>query len=87
MENFLLKTKDGGEIDLIIDRPGDTTLLVEIKSTEYIKEQDVSYLNSIVSDFSNAKALCISRDSHRKQIGSVSCLFWEDALREMFLFK
>ena len=78
------KTKDGGEIDLIIDRTGEATLLIEIKSKDYITEKDVSYLNFVVSDFGKAKVLCISCDPHQKQIGNVTCLHWADAIKEIF---
>jgi predicted AAA+ superfamily ATPase len=78
-----LQTKDGAEIDLIIDRPGMPTALVEIKSSEMISEKDVAQLNRFKTDIINSEAYCLSLDSNRKVIGQVNCLPWETGLKEI----
>jgi uncharacterized protein len=71
-----LKTKDNAEIDLIIDRPGLSSLLVEIKSASNITERDVQTINRFIADIPNCEAFCVSRDIHEKKIGKTSCLYW-----------
>ena len=72
-----LRTKDQAEIDLIIDRPGMPTVLIEIKSAKYINKTDVISLNRFVNDFSSSEMFCISRDPNEKKIGAVWCLPWK----------
>lgn len=75
-----LRTKDDAEIDLIVERPGAPTALVEIKSTQRITDNDVRTLQTLAADFKNANAYCLSLDPHRKRIGTVECLPWRDGL-------
>jgi len=77
-----LQTTDGGEIDLIVDRPGLSRLLVEIKSTDLVEEKDVACLNRLTPDIPNGLAFCLSLDPTRKKIGEVTCLFWRSAFDE-----
>ena len=80
-----LTTKDGAEIDLIIDRPGQTEALIEIKSTTHVSERDVTVLNRFTRDLPAADAYCISRDPHEKKIGNVLCLPFTVALTRLGL--
>jgi len=80
-----LRTKDGAEIDLIIERPGNKTALVEIKSTERVDERDVRDLSRFLPAFPHAQALCLSRDEVRKRIGDVLAVHWQDGLSELDL--
>lgn len=80
-----LRTKDGVEIDLIIERPGQKDLLVEIKSKTKITEDDARTLNSMVKDWDRkAQAEIWSLDETEKQEGIVSCRYWQNALDELF---
>lgn len=80
-----LRTKDDAEIDLVIERPGMPTALVEIKSTDRIREKDTRSLERFHKDFRKADAFCLSRDPIAKKIGSVSVLPWEQGLKELGL--
>lgn len=82
---YYLITGGGAEIDLIISRPGLSEVIVEIKSTETIKESDIKHLNTFHDDFKNPLTLCLSRDPVRKKIGSVLCVYWKDGIEEIFL--
>ena len=57
-----LRTGAGVEIDLVIERPGLPTALIEIKSAERVDERDVRHLTRFTGDFPEPLALCISRD-------------------------
>ena len=80
-----LRTKDGVEIDLIVERPGLPKALVEIKSKDRVSAEDVAPLERLARDMPKSEAFCLSRDLSRKRIGSVSCLPWRDGLRELGL--
>jgi len=80
-----LRTKDGVEIDLIIERPGLKRALVEIKSTEQVTEDDVRPLQHMEKDIANSEAFCLSLDSTAKKIGEVLCFPWQRGLEEIGL--
>lgn len=80
-----LKTGGGAEIDLIIDRPGMAEALIEIKSSDNIGERDIRMLDRFTEDFIHAEAFCISRDRVKKIISNVTCLCWEEAIKELGL--
>ncbi|MFC1596309.1 hypothetical protein ACFL4D_03430, partial [Candidatus Margulisiibacteriota bacterium] len=69
---------------LIIDRPTDRTLLIEIKSAESVDERDTRILNRFMKDFPHADAMVISRDKHEKLIDRVLALPWDIALQRIF---
>lgn len=64
----------------MIDRPGKTRLLIEIKSTDRVTERDVNPLNRFHKDIPESEAYCLSLDPHPKKIGATLCLPWQDAL-------
>ncbi len=78
-----LRTTDGQEIDLIIERAGMPTYLVEIKSTDFVREEHVTTLNNYLKEFKNAKAICLSNDLSSKKIGAVDCFEWKEGITEM----
>jgi predicted AAA+ superfamily ATPase len=80
-----LRTKDGVEIDLIIERPGLKRALVEIKSTSRITDDDVRALRRIGNDVSSSEAFCLSLDPTPKKIGEVLCVHWQRGLEEVGL--
>jgi predicted AAA+ superfamily ATPase len=80
-----LRTPAGLEIDLVIDRPGLPVALVEIKSTGHAGDEECSATNSFVKDIPGSAGFCISRDPHRKKIGSTLCIPFYDAAKELGL--
>ncbi len=80
-----LRTKDGAEVDVIVERPGGCPALVEIKSTDHVDERDIRSLTQFLPDFPNADLLCFSRDPVRKQIGDVLAVPWQAGLEELAL--
>lgn len=75
-----LNTKDGVEIDLIVERPGQTAVLVEIKSTVQVTEQDVRQLTRFKKDLPNSEAFCLSQDPVRKEINGVLTFPWKEGI-------
>lgn len=79
-----LRTKDDSEIDLVVERPGKELLLVEIKSSENIREGDLSSFIAISSELVDAESICLSRDERPKQYKHVKVYPWVDGLRHCF---
>lgn len=79
-----LRTKDDVEIDLIIEKPDDSKICIEIKSTEFIRDVDLGNYIKISSDIKNSIAYCFSKDPSKKQIGHIQCIHWHDGLVEIF---
>jgi uncharacterized protein len=78
-----LRTNHGAEIDVVIERPGKPTALVEIKSTERMSDRDISTLNRFEGDIPGAELFCLSRDPHPVTIGTIRCLPWIQGLAEI----
>ncbi len=75
-----LRTGAGAEIDLIIDRPGLPTALIEIKSSPRIDATGTRQLARFASEFRDPLAICVSRDPTQMSVDGVRCLHWRDAL-------
>jgi predicted AAA+ superfamily ATPase len=79
-----LRTKDDAEIDLIIERPHQPTLLIEIKATDNVSERHAANLNRFAPDFKSAEAILISNDPVIKRFNQVRCIHWSKWLHEVF---
>ena len=81
-----LRTKDDIEIDLIIERPGRKTLLIEIKSTDRVLNQDLYSLKTIGKDFGSCELLLLSRENHARIVDDITILPWREGLQYIFEF-
>ncbi len=80
-----LRTKDDAEIDLIIERPGLPDLLVEIKSTQSVRDEQATALGRFLESWpKKAEAHIWSRDPSEKKIGACLALHWQEGLRRVF---
>jgi predicted AAA+ superfamily ATPase len=79
-----LRTKDKAEIDLIIERPGNTTVLIEIKSKDHVDERDTKSLVRFQPEFDNALAMLLSNDAITKKISGVIAYHWNDGISWLF---
>lgn len=80
-----LQTKDHAEVDLLIERPGKKTLMVEIKSADEINRQHLATLKSFSKVRPHDEFYLLSRDPNAKIIDGVKCLHWQRGLREFFV--
>ncbi|MBM4251762.1 MAG: ATP-binding protein [Deltaproteobacteria bacterium] len=78
-----LRIDEKMEIDLIIERNGMKTFLVEIKSTDMAHEGHVEALRKLSGSFKNSVSLLISRDPICKIIDGVHCLPWQQGIQEI----
>ncbi len=78
-----LQTEDGAEIDIVIERPGKSLALVEVKSTDQVREGMFKTLRIFGEDLKNAELFCFSRDPIAKQLGNVRAVHWQKGLAEI----
>lgn len=80
-----LRTKDDVEIDLIIQRPGEQELFVEIKSKPRVDEADAKTLETLGHDTNpKAEKWLISCDPLERQFGRTKALHWQEAILKLF---
>lgn len=78
-----LRTKDGAEADLVIDRPGKKTLFVEIKSSDAVSEISLGSFLSVAED-AGAEAQIWCREAKERKIRGIRILPWQSALEELY---
>ncbi len=80
-----LRTKDGTEIDLIVQKPKNKIILIEIKSTSNVVEGDERHLLSLGADIKHQEKWIICTEViARKTKNDVRILPWQAALKELF---
>ena len=80
-----LATQGGLEIDLVVERPGAKTALVEIKSGNHVHEQKLRHLKTLVDEFDNYEGFCLSGERHARKVDNVFVLPWDEGLKEIGL--
>ncbi len=80
-----IRTKDGAEIDLVVDRPGESTILIEIKSSTKVDQTDLRHLKKFMRDIPNSEALCLSQEPLPRIVDDISILPWENGLAKIGL--
>lgn len=71
-------------MDLIIERPGKSTLYIEIKSTDEVKIETLTFFKKISKDEKNVEALCLSNDPYAKKFDHVLALPWQEGIKKIF---
>lgn len=79
-----LCTKDGAEIDLVVDRPGQPKLFVEIKSANNVLPSQLANLKKLSDDYKNCEAICLSCDPHPKKYDLITVWPWKEGLKYIF---
>jgi predicted AAA+ superfamily ATPase len=79
-----LQTKDGAEIDLVVERPGLPILFIEIKSSTQVKSADLLGFKKLTDDFGSCEAICLSRDAYAKQYDHIKVIPWQQGIMEYF---
>lgn len=76
-------TKDGAEIDLVLERPGKPTALIEIKSKQTVDDRDVRHLIHFKRDFKSPDLYLLSNCIQDQQIGDVKARLWSKGILEL----
>ncbi len=87
-KNFKLSywmSKEGREIDLILHKPNQPLILIEIKSTDRVDEKEVKNLHSLSKEFEEKSNLYyLSRDPQPQNHFGVHCLPWNQGIEKIF---
>jgi len=79
-----LRTGNDVEFDIIIERPGKNKLLIEIKSSEFVDEIEVSKREQLQKDLMPNEFWIVSREKRKRQLRSALILPWKQALQMLF---
>ena len=79
-----LMTGAGVEIDLVVERPGKPLLLIEIKSSNEIRAENLRSLQNMATEMGSCEAVCFSNEVRKKKIGSVTIYPWDKGIAEYF---
>lgn len=74
------KTSTGVEVDLILERPRQKTLLIEIKSKNQAVDQDIKSLKIAREDFIESECYLVSQDKINRTKDGVHYIYWQDFL-------
>jgi len=77
-----LLTKDGAEVDLIVERAGEAPLCIEFKSGTTVREEQLTTLAKLSGDIAGSRAACLYNGTQRLRFGVVDVLPWQQGLRE-----
>lgn len=79
-----MKTKDGPEIDLIIERPGKELLLIEIKSTSAVTTDDYRSLINLGADLHGSEKMVLSLDRSHRVVDDIEIVYFFDGIKKIF---
>ena len=82
-----LRTKNDVEVDLVVERPGEKTLFIEIKSADNVHSLKLSAFAQLMKDMPHSEAICISQEPSAKKVEDILVLPWKDALLQYFVKK
>jgi predicted AAA+ superfamily ATPase len=81
---FYLRTKDDAEIDLVIEKPGEGYILLEIKSSKNATIQHGRHVSTFSRELAEAEGWVVSLDEHDRKEGNLWLLHWRSALMRLF---
>jgi predicted AAA+ superfamily ATPase len=81
---FYLRTGSGAEVDLVVERPGQKKLFIEIKSSVNVRDDQLSNLIKLADDH-DAEAACFSRDKIARKVENAIIYPWKDGISRYFL--
>jgi predicted AAA+ superfamily ATPase len=79
-----LRTKDDAEIDIVVERPGEKILFIEIKSSKNVSAEKLSSFSRLIKDFGEYEAICLSQDIRPKKLDNILVLPWSDGIKRFF---
>lgn len=77
-------TKEGAEIDLVVERPGKPILLIEIKSSESVETKKLASFDRLLDEFDEYEAVCFSRDKNKRKLDKITIYPWQEGLKKFF---
>ena len=80
-----LATKAGLEIDLVVERPAQRPIFIEIKSTDNVQKRHLQHLKSLGKDFPEFELYCFSQETNVRVDESVTIVPWQEGFKRMGL--
>jgi predicted AAA+ superfamily ATPase len=80
-----IATQGGLEVDLVIERPGLSTLLIEIKASTRVRDEHLRHLQSLNADYPEFELFCICREETARKVGNISIMPWQESFKEIGL--
>ena len=82
---YYLRTKNNLEVDLVVERPGKSDVLIEIKSSKHLQERHVRNISQLKKTWkAECEAQVWSREEVQKTIQDINCLPWKGGLYHLF---
>ncbi len=81
---FSYLATDQFEVDLVIERPGQTLLFVEIKSSDRMKPSTLNPLSRFIADVPKSQALVLCREPAKRREGKITICPWQMCVKEIF---
>jgi predicted AAA+ superfamily ATPase len=76
------QTREGHEIDLVIERPGEPLLLIEIKSKSRVLATDSDIIERLGPRIdAHAEQFLISQDETTQRFGKTTAMYWREFLK------
>lgn len=75
------------EVDLVIERPGEKILLVEIKSSSLVDDVEINKLEVVSNAFPDCEALILSMETQARKSGKIEILPWKKGLQRIFNYE
>jgi predicted AAA+ superfamily ATPase len=79
-----LKTSAQHEVDIIAERAGDETFVIEIKSGEDVDISEINKLATLARDIPNSRPLIFCRTNVDRVVNNVEVIGWERGLQMLF---
>lgn len=79
-----LRTKDGLEVDLVVEKPGEDPIFVEIKASDSIGTVELRSFERLVEADTRVRGVVLSRDQRQCSRGAIKCMHWQEGLKDIF---
>jgi predicted AAA+ superfamily ATPase len=79
-----LATAGGLEIDLVLSRPREEHIFIEVKSSDTITKAHLAHLRSLQGDFPQCRYICLCRESHPRSVDGIEVMPWREGLENLF---
>lgn len=79
-----IQTKDGAEIDLVVDRPGRPLALVEINSTTQLRADKLRNFLKLADDLPGSRQFILSQDPSPQKFGQARAYQWKEGIQQIF---
>lgn len=77
-----LKTKDGQEIDLVLEK-NKRTILVEIKSSNHISSEHLSALKNLGSDIDKSEKYILCQEKIARKVDEINIVPWAQGIKQI----